>query len=134
MRPLNLTDFLLMKIASALCKKDAASIWKEYDEQRPKTAAKTEAPEEDVEEIYDAYPTRDPRNGNRSLGKCAKDKQRIRVLLRQYTKEDILLAIESEIKENEDAGKWLKNFSTFLNNLPVAVSEGRLNPVDVIYQ
>ena len=117
MRPLNLTDFLLMKIASALCRKDAASIWKEYEEQRPKTVAKTEAPEEDVEEIYAAYPTRDPRNGNRSLGKCTKDKQRIRVLLRHYTKEDILLAIESEIKENIDEKRC--NFFTVDVNIAV---------------
>lgn len=134
MRPLNLTNFLLMKIASALCKKDAASIWKEYEEQLPKTSAKTEVPEEDVEEIYAAYPTRDPRNGNRSLGKCAKDKQRIRALLRKYSKEEILFAIESEIEENEDVGKWLKNFSTFLNNMPEVVSEDAIKLDDVLYQ
>jgi len=119
MRPLNLTDYLLLRIASALTKKDAETLYQGYEAQRAKTERNgAEVSEEDVLAIYAAYPTRDPSNKNRSLGKCDKDKQRIRLLLRKYTKDQLLEAINAEIMENVSNGKWLRNFSTFLNNIP----------------
>lgn len=67
----------------------------------------------EVEEIYKAYPTRCPVQG-RNLGKCAKDKTRIKALLKVRSKESIL----AEIKRAKESGEWMKNFSTFLNNIP----------------
>ena len=119
MRPLNLTEYLLIQIAASLTEKPAEKLYDGYEEQRAKRVRDASPiDEDDVLAIYAAYPARDPSNQNRSLCKCSKDKQRIRLLLRMYTKEELLQAIESEIKENIDTGKWLKNFSTFLNNLP----------------
>ena len=119
MRPLNLTEYLLIQIAASLTEKPAEKLYEGYEEQRAKRVRDASPiDEDDVLAIYAAYPARDPSNQNRSLCKCAKDKQRIRLLLRMYTKEELLQAIESEIKENIDTGKWLKNFSTFLNNIP----------------
>lgn len=76
--------------------------------------------ESDIEEIYKAYPSKCPRR-MQSTGKCSKDKDRIRILLTRKgkTKDEILKAIRQTINE----GAYLKNFSTFLNNLP-EVEEG----------
>ena len=71
--------------------------------------------EEDVDEIYAAYPTRDERNGGRNLGKGAKSKELIRKHLRDgKTKQEMLDAIRMYL----DGGSYLPNFNTLLNNLP----------------
>lgn len=108
-----------MTIAAHLTGEKPDAIFKEYEKQRPKTAKPSvKVMDDDVEEIYAAYPSRDPGNGNRSLGKSLKDRDRIRRLLSIVPKEKILAAINTELEESHTTGKWLKNFSTFLNNLP----------------
>lgn len=71
-----------------------------------------------VERLYALYPTKTPcgDSGVRSTGKCAKDKRRLAILLKTYTAGQIETAITNYVTEQD--GKWLKNFSTFLNNLP----------------
>ena len=119
MRPLNLQDFLLLVIAAAVSKKKMEVIYEAYELQAPKPAKPgIKYSEADIDEIYKAYPTHDPAMNNRDLGKSLADKKKIKRLLRTYTKEDILAAIDSELWQNKNNGKWLKNFSTFLNNLP----------------
>lgn len=72
--------------------------------------------DEFVERIYKMYPTRCPIR-NTSLGKCYKDKERIKRLLKLYSKEDIEKMVRKEI--DEKYGKnMMSNFSTFLNNFP----------------
>ena len=71
--------------------------------------------DEDVDEIYAAYPTRDERNGGRNLGKGAKSKELIRKRLQEgKTKKEMLDAIRMYL----DGGSYLPNFNTLLNNLP----------------
>lgn len=71
--------------------------------------------EDDVNEIYAAYPTRDMRNGNRNLGKGEKSKEIIRKrLMAGKTKQEILDAIALYV----NGSGYLPNFNTFLNNLP----------------
>lgn len=88
----------------------------------PSTSARTkcEITDADVNEIYAAYPTRDGQNGNRPLSKGAKSKRMIRSILERgdVTKEDFLKVIQQEVDANKKDGKWLKDFNTFLNNLP----------------
>lgn len=68
-----------------------------------------------VDEIYREYPTKCPLN-NRSTNKSYKDKERIRRLMKIYSKEDIRKVV---LAEKEKVGKfYIKNFSTFLNNFP----------------
>ena len=117
MRPLSLVEYLLLQLASAALKRDTQELYEEYQRQTAKRKRNAEVREVDVEEIYQAYPSHDPINGNRSTGKSVKDKNRIRALILRYGKDYILETIKQELKENE-RGKWLKNFSTFLNNLP----------------
>lgn len=90
----------------------------------PSTAtesAKNKELEADIEEIYKAYPTKCERR-QQFTGKCSKDKDRIRILLtkKHKTKDEILAAIRQTVSE----GAYLKNFSTFLNNLPEVSAVG----------
>jgi hypothetical protein len=69
-----------------------------------------------VETIYSLYPTKCPKRGT-SLGKSTKDKDRIRKLLKTYTKEQIEMVIRKEIGDKYGIS-YMQNFSTFLNNFP----------------
>lgn len=70
-----------------------------------------------INEIYALYPAKtNTRDGVRSTGKCSKDKYRIASLLRDHTPEQIKRSITKYVEEQ--GGEYLKNFSTFLNNIP----------------
>ena len=69
-----------------------------------------------VETIYSLYPAKCPKRGT-SLGKSTKDKDRIRKLLKTYTKEQIEMVIRKEIGDKYGIS-YMQNFSTFLNNFP----------------
>lgn len=72
--------------------------------------------DEFVERMYQMYPSKCPVRGT-SLGKCSKDKERIRKLLKSYSKEDIEKVFKMEIG-NKYGKTYMQNFSTFLNNFP----------------
>lgn len=77
---------------------------------------KEKANDEFVDKVYAMYPSKCPVR-NTYLGKCAKDKERIKKLLKIYSKEDIEKVVKKEIEEKY--GKcYMSNFSTFLNNFP----------------
>lgn len=78
-------------------------------------SSKKEA-DEFVERIYKMYPTHCPKR-NTSLGKCSKDKERIRRLMKAYTQEDIERVVRHEVEEKYGKS-YMQNFSTFLNNFP----------------
>lgn len=71
----------------------------------------------DIEEIYRAYPTKDVVSG-RNLGKCAKDKLKIKSLLKTRTKDSMIRIIKRYISECEANETYMKNFGTFLNQFP----------------
>lgn len=52
-----------------------------------------------------------------SLGKCKKDKERIKKLLKDYTEEQIEYIVKKEV-EDKYGKSYMQNFSTFLNNFP----------------
>ena len=70
-----------------------------------------------IDKVYKAYPTKCIITG-RSSGKSSKDKERIRRLLRKNTKEKLVSTIEKDIEDCKENKVYMKNFSTFLNNLP----------------
>lgn len=72
--------------------------------------------EEFVEQMYKLYPSKCPKRQS-SLGKTQKDKDRIRKLLKKYSKEDIERVIRNEI-DTKYGISYMQNFSTFLNNFP----------------
>lgn len=71
----------------------------------------------DIEEIYRAYPTKDVVSG-RNLGKCAKDKTKIKSLLKTRTKDSMIRIIKKYVSECEANDTYMKNFGTFLNQFP----------------
>lgn len=73
-----------------------------------------------IEEMYKLYPAKCPKR-NTSLGKSHKDKERIRRLLKIYTKEQIEQVIRNEVNSNYGVN-YMKNFSTFLNNFPEPIT------------
>lgn len=72
---------------------------------------------DDVDEVYKAYPTKCIITG-RSSGKSSKDKERIKRLLRKNTKEKLVSTVEKYLEDCKENKVYMKNFSTFLNNLP----------------
>lgn len=69
-----------------------------------------------IDKMYSIYPTKCPCR-NMQLGKCSKDKERIRKLLKSYTKEQIEKVIRNEV-DTKYGKSYMSNFSTFLNNFP----------------
>lgn len=91
--------------------------------------------EKDVDEIYEAYPSKDRCNNNRSLQKRARiDKNYIRKLLKYATKESLLQAIKDYVDECDEKGTYKKNFSTFLNGVNVEDLEKVKKPASGSWQ
>lgn len=86
------------------------------EEQREAKKEENEDVTKFVDEMYEIYPTKCPKR-NSSLGKSRKDKDRIRKLLKTYSKEEIEQVIRNEVDSNYGVN-YMKNFSTFLNNFP----------------
>lgn len=94
-------------------------IFAKEDEEEPKKKKNIEDNNEDaefIEMIYSIYPQKCPKRGS-SLGKCSKDKDRIKKLLKNYTKEQIEEVVRREI-DSKYGISYMQNFSTFLNNFP----------------
>ena len=70
-----------------------------------------------VNRIYSLYPTKCPVSG-RPTGKSSKDKVKIEILLRKRAEEEIASIIERYLSESTSHQSYIKNFSTFLNNIP----------------
>ena len=74
-----------------------------------------------VDKMYSIYPATCPKR-NTSTGKSRKDKDRIKRLLKVYTKGQIEQVIRAEVDNNYGVN-YMKNFSTFLNNFPEPSTE-----------
>jgi hypothetical protein len=85
-------------------------------EKKEKPIKVIEETSEFVERIYKIYPSTCPMRGS-SLGKCKKDKERIKKLLKDYTEEQIEYIVKKEV-EDKYGKNYMQNFSTFLNNFP----------------
>ena len=70
-------------------------------------------------DVYKAYPTKCPVS-QRSTSKSSKDKDKIASLIKkgEYTSEGLTNVIHAYIQECEGSKTFVKNFSTFLNNIP----------------
>ena len=110
---------LLAEIAGALKRIPADDVLKAVMDATEPPKKESHAPDaEVVNRIYKLYPGTTDRGerGICSTGKCSKDKARIATLLKTRTPEQLENAIKKYIGEQD--GRYLKNFSTFLNNLP----------------
>lgn len=75
------------------------------------------ADKEDIDAVYSSYPTRCVVQG-RSLGKSGADKKKIARLLRDKDKGLLIQTIQRYTEECKRDKVYMKNFGTFLNNLP----------------
>lgn len=70
-----------------------------------------------IDEIYSLYPSKCVVK-NTSTGKSKKDKDKIKSLLKDVSKDFLISTIDRYSRECKAGGIYMKNFSTFLNNLP----------------
>ena len=77
----------------------------------------------DIDSVYKQYPTKCPVN-SRALSKSQKDKNKIKTLLKKHTAEELIKIIQTYIEECKRSKTYVKNFSTFLNNLPDYEEQG----------
>lgn len=89
----------------------AATLWQQ---------SRSDTLEADIEEVYARYPTRDENNDGRPTSKGKKNKAQIRQLLTRggHTKEELIALIDQEVESRAASGAFLRNFETFLHNLP----------------
>jgi len=70
-----------------------------------------------INKIYNVYPSKCPIKGN-NTGKSLKDKHKIKKLLVNTDKEKLISTINLYIEDCKTTKTYIKNFSTFLNNIP----------------
>jgi hypothetical protein len=70
-----------------------------------------------IQEIYNAYPVRCPIRGS-STGKGSSCKSKIKTLLKTISSDDLKETIRLYIADAVNTKTYVKNFKTFLNNLP----------------
>lgn len=87
------------------------------EEKKKRTTPAEKVSSESIERLYSYYPTKCPVSG-RSTGKSSKDKRRIEVLLRTRTEGDLEHAIKTYVSDCIGTRTYIKNFATFLNNVP----------------
>lgn len=80
-----------------------------------------------IDSIYSLYPTKCSIR-NASNGKCEKNKEQIKKLLDKYSEAELKTIIENYVKNCTATKTYMKNFTTFLNNLPIDL----LNSIPVI--
>lgn len=73
--------------------------------------------QQEIDQIYSLYPTKDINNENRATGKSNKDKEKIRAILKTQ-KYPLYEAMELYLKDKGATKGFLQNLSVFLNRLP----------------
>jgi len=71
----------------------------------------------DIEEIYQKYPTRCIISG-RSTNKNQKNKDKIKLILKSKKPEELIKDIELFLEDRKKTNTYLPDFSKFLNNIP----------------
>lgn len=71
----------------------------------------------DIDSVYSHYPTTCPVNRS-STGKTSKNKGKIKELLKKRSVEELKDIIDRYISDCKKYNRFIKNFSTFLNNVP----------------
>lgn len=128
------TLYVLARIAAALEHTDAETILADADtfakgstKAKPSAKAPTAEEEAIIDHLYSIYPSKTWRGDREaSTGKCSKDKVRLRSLLKKRSAAEIESIIKTYVEECN--GSFLKNFSTFLNNLPESDELFKTNP------
>ena len=124
-----MNDETLLKISSDLGRiADALETLCDAFAQKPKPAKKPGTVGADLElavkHVYDAYPSKCIITG-RITGKSSKDKDKIATLLKTNSEHKLIDIINRYVEDCKAHNCYIKNFSTFLNNLPELPEEQR---------
>lgn len=109
--------------------KNELSLRKQHDNDVKSTQSRVEKSREEknnIQAIYDLYPSIDKNNKNRTTGKSAKDKYKIGKIISEIGFEALKSRVENYLMVSEKSNTYLKNFSTLLNNLPEIVETTQL--------
>jgi len=115
--------FLLAKVLCSMGKGTVDEIIAEAvaattpEKKESSNPVKNTADPESVNRLYALYPSKCPVSG-RATGKSHKDKEILTRLLREHSEEEIAETIKRYIKDSTEQKSYIKNFSTFLHNLP----------------
>lgn len=90
-----------------------------------------EKEKEKVQLIYSLYPSKCPIK-NSSTGKTARNKDKIKKLLQNISTDELKSIINRYISECKESKTYIKNFGTFLNNIP-DYSEEKEIPKETLY-
>ena len=110
------SDGIKRRIGSVSKERESAILRQERNKSIVKETGSYSANNPLIDKIYGLYPSRDENNGDRSTGKCFKDKAKISKLLGNGI--DLESLITQYILDCQKTKAYLKNFSTFLNQLP----------------
>jgi uncharacterized protein YdaU (DUF1376 family) len=92
-------------------------IRKSYDKHmETETETVNENITKDINEVYNSYPSKC--HSGRSTGKTAKNRDKIKILLRDNSTQQLIELINIYITDCKKTNTYIKNFGTFLNNLP----------------
>ena len=120
-RKIDIMIYLLTRLVAIQDGVPYQMVANEIEDKFPKAKrTRTESEETDndaVNRIYAIYPTKCPVS-QRNTGKCSKDKDRIARLLKTTTEEKLSSTIKRYIDDCIKQNSYIKNFSTFLNNIP----------------
>lgn len=98
------------------------------DEIKIKTV-KDSINKDSINNIYNSYPSNCVVKST-STGKSSSNKTKIKSLLKQHSEEEIVSTINKYVTDCKKNNVYMKNFSTFLNNLP----DYQTNPKETIYE
>ena len=85
-----------------------------------KECPKKKIGKEDIEQVYNAYPSRCPvSDPPRATGKSLSDKEKIKKKIKNgYSPEELIETINEYVRQCVLSRTYIKNFATFLNNIP----------------
>lgn len=122
-RQLAIITFLLAKVLCSMGKGTVEEIIAEAveattpEKKESSNPVKNTADPDSVNRLYALYPSKCPVSG-RATGKSYKDKEILTRLLREHSEEELSETIKRYIKDSTEQKSYIKNFSTFLHNLP----------------
>jgi hypothetical protein len=90
---------------------------KDFLKELNESSENSESNSNDIEEIYKTYPSKCVIKGS-STGKTKVNKNKIKEILKTTTKDNFINLINRYVSECKKGNVYMKNFSTFLNNLP----------------
>lgn len=114
-KTLKIIAVLLARIAGNMTGTDYKTLLMEAETDVSASPGATDS--DAVEMVYRAYPGKCPVRGT-ATGKSARNKEQIKRLLKDHSADDLVFIINRYIDDCTAGQCYIKNFGTFLNQLP----------------